>query len=58
MRKRVVGIVLALSTAGSVALLIPHTASRTSVAKVPTCVVVPLHNPVIPDAQIEVGYCP
>lgn len=58
MRKRAVGVVLALSTAGSVALLLPHTASRASVAKVPTCLVVPLHNSVIPDAQIEVGYCP
>jgi hypothetical protein len=58
MRKRVVGVVLALSTAGSVALLMPHAASRAPMAKVPTCVRVPLHNPVIPDAQIQIGYCP
>jgi hypothetical protein len=51
--------VVAASTIGAVAVMLPPAAGATTQAQVPpVCVRVPIPNPYIPGAQIQVGYCP
>jgi hypothetical protein len=52
MRQRIAVMVLAVSTAVSAAMLLPHTGSA-SLAKVPTCIEKTVHG-----AHIQIGYCP
>ena len=61
MRRRVVAILLAVGALGG-ALAGPGAAlaqsSPSAVTVPPVCVKQPLPNPFIPDAQLQVGYCP
>jgi hypothetical protein len=51
--------VVAASTIGAVALMLPPAAGASTQAQVPpACVRVPVPNPFVPGAQIQVGYCP
>jgi hypothetical protein len=51
--------IVAASTIGAAAVMFPSAAGASSQAQVPpACVRIPVPNPLIPGAQIQVGYCP
>ena len=52
--------VVAASTIGAVAVMLPSAAgAATPQATVPpVCIRLPVPNPYVPGAQIQVGYCP
>jgi hypothetical protein len=51
--------VVAASMIGAAAVMFPSAAGASTQAQVPpVCVRVPVPNPLIPGAQIQVGYCP
>jgi hypothetical protein len=51
--------VVAASTIGTVVVMLPSAAGAATQAQVPpVCVRVPVPNPYLPGAQVQVGYCP
>jgi hypothetical protein len=59
-RRRVLAVVIAAGAISApLAVVGPGVASATPAVTVPpACLKVPIPNPVVPDAQLQLGYCP